>query len=348
MSSISIPITAQTGCQDPVLLNEWHVVGYVTDFVSGELYPVRLLDRELVVWRDEEGTLHIWEDLCIHRGAKLSKGKICNGEVVCPYHGWRYDRDAKCTLIPSAPDEAPMKKARAFPYHVEERYGFAWVCLGVPAREIPAFPEWEQPDYLKVHCGPYEFAANGFRAIENFLDISHFPFVHSGMNGVPDAPDVLPPYSVELTDTGLISSEIRVFQPFGDARGRPVISNYTFCSLRPLVAHFVKRTIDADESGMPLTDDQNFFATLCTAQPVSETRCILRVCAALSVKPAPPPQSVQQRADIIFNQDKEIVETQRPERIPSELRYELHHRSDLMGQKYRAWLRSMDITYGVI
>ena len=348
MTLRSIPVTANDGCQDPVMLNEWHVVGYSSDFELDHLYPITLLERELVAWRDKSGKLHVWEDLCIHRGARLSKGTIRDDHVVCPYHGWRYDCEAKCTLIPAAPHETPMKKATAFPHNVEERYGFAWACIGQPQSGVPVFPEWQDADFLKVHSGPYEFSANGFRAIENFLDISHFPFVHGGMNGLADDPDSLTPYTVEMTDEGLVSSEITVFQPFGDARGMPIISNYTFKSFRPLVAYFSKRTIDASPEGKPLSEKSDYFTTYCTAQPISETQCILRVCAALSVKPAPEEESVRKRADVIFNQDKEIVETQRPERIPSELRYELHHRSDLMGQKYRSWLRSLGITYGVI
>jgi hypothetical protein len=68
----------------------------------------------------------------------------------------------------------------------------------------------------------------------------------------------------------------------------------------------------------------------------------------LNVQPHPDPKSVRDRADVVFNQDREIVETQRPERIPTELRYELHHRTDLMGQRYRSWLRAKGISYGVI
>ena len=74
----------------------------------------------------------------------------------------------------------------------------------------------------------------------------------------------------------------------------------------------------------------------------------MRVCAALNVQPHPDPQTVRDRADVVFGQDRDIVESQRPERIPTELRYELHHRTDLMGQRYRSWLRAKGITYGVI
>lgn len=344
----SRPVTANDGCQDPVLLNDWHVVGFSTDFVPGTIYPVRLLERDLVVWRSESGDIHVWEDLCIHRGARLSKGWIKSDQVVCPYHGWQYDGTGRCTLMPAAPDETPMKKAVAFPHHAVERYGFIWACIGDPAGDIPVLPEWDDDSFLKVHSGPYNYGANGFRAVENFVDASHFPFVHAGLNGVKDAPDKLMPYSVEEVETGLRSSEVRVFQPVGDTSGRPLVAFYTYHTFRPLVAYFSKRIQRADEKGNVISDHSDTFTTFFTVQPVDATHSISRVCASLNVTPHPDPVSVRERADIIFNQDREIVETQRPERIPTELRYELHHRTDLMGQRYRSWLRGKGITYGVI
>lgn len=342
------PITADDGCQDPVLLNDWHVVGYSSDFVAEKIQPVRLLERDLIGWRSADGEIHVWEDLCIHRGARLSKGWIKNDRVVCPYHGWEYDGGGRCTLMPAAPDETPMKKARAFPYLAVERYGFVWVCLGEPTGDIPVFPQWHDPSFMKVHSGPYKYAANGFRSIENFIDASHFPFVHAGLNGVMDNPDRLEQYDVFEDDIGLRSSEIKVFQPWGDARGVPLMAFYTYHTFRPLVAYFSKRTQDSDKAGNIISDKSDLFATFFVCQPVDEKTTIARVCAAMNVSPHPDPQVVRDRADVVFNQDREIVETQRPERIPTQLRYELHHRTDLMGQRYRTWLRAKGITYGVI
>lgn len=352
MSAIPItvhqPITANDGCQDPVLLNDWHVIGFSTDFDAGNIYPVRLLERDLVAWRSADGQIHVWEDLCIHRGARLSKGWIKNDHIVCPYHGWEYDCTGKCTKMPAAPDEAPMKKARAFPYLAEERYGLVWACLGTPSNGIPALPEWDNPDFMKVHSGPYLYGANGFRGLENFLDPTHFPFVHAGLNGVMDNPDKLEPYTVEEDATGLCSSPVKVFQPVGDARGEPIMAWYTYRAFRPLVGYFSKRTQRADAQGNVISDHADTFTTFYTSQVVDEKTSITRIISSLNVKPAPDPEKVIARANVVFNQDREIVETQRPERIPADLRYELHHRTDLMGQRYRSWLRKKGIVYGVI
>jgi phenylpropionate dioxygenase-like ring-hydroxylating dioxygenase large terminal subunit len=172
--------------------------------------------------------------------------------------------------------------------------------------------------------------------------------VHAGLNGVMDNPDQLEPYDVDEVETGLRSSEVKVFQPWGDPRGVPLMAFYTYHTFRPLVAYFSKRTQQADAAGNIVSDRSDLFTTFFAAQPVDETTTIVRVCGALNVQPHPDPKTVRERADVVYGQDREIVESQRPERIPTELRYELHHRTDLMGQRYRTWLRAKGISYGVI
>ncbi|MBE7728296.1 aromatic ring-hydroxylating dioxygenase subunit alpha [Komagataeibacter sp. FXV3] len=334
------------GCQDAALLNDWHVVGFSTDVTPGDLVAVTLMERDLVLWRATDGQVHAWDDLCIHRGARLSKGFVRNDTVICPYHGWTYDGCGTCILIPAAPGEKPMKKARAITHHVHERYGFIWVCTGTPARDIPVFPEWDDPAYQKVNCGPYRFRS-GYRAVENFMDPSHFPFVHAGVNGIYDNPDPIPPYEVEETADGLFTSEVRVTQPYGDPRQVPVIAYYAYKCFRPLVAYFKKRLIISDPARQHEGNEADRFCTYLTAQIVDEQTSIIRICCATNFDPQPTVEDVRRRQDLVYAQDAAIVDTQRPERIPVDLRQELHHRSDLLGQKYRAWIKGMGITYGV-
>ncbi|MFX8289620.1 Rieske 2Fe-2S domain-containing protein, partial [Acinetobacter baumannii] len=77
---------------------------------------VRLLGQDLVLWR-HSGRAVEWLDLCIHRGARLSLGRVTNGELVCPYHGWRYDLDGTCTLLPAQPKTPIPARACAETYH---------------------------------------------------------------------------------------------------------------------------------------------------------------------------------------------------------------------------------------
>ena len=72
-------------------------------------------DRTLFCGDPRDG-VHAWKDLCIHRGAKLSLGRISQSEkgecVVCPYHGWEYNSAGECVRIPAHPDQAPPARAQ--------------------------------------------------------------------------------------------------------------------------------------------------------------------------------------------------------------------------------------------
>jgi phenylpropionate dioxygenase-like ring-hydroxylating dioxygenase large terminal subunit len=335
------------GCQDEVLLNDWHAVAVSEEIVPEQLVPITLLERDLVAWRDSHGELHVWEDLCVHRGARLSKGFIRDDKVICPYHGWNYDGTAKCVLMPAAPTEVPMKKARALAHQVRERYGLVWVCIGQPARDIPAFPEWHDASYKKVICGPYKFRS-GYRAIENFIDPTHFPFVHAGVNGILDAPDPIAPYEVDEDENGLYTSEVRVTQPYGDPRQVPVTAYYAYKCLRPLVAYFKKRVVITDPTRAAEGNPNDRFCTFLAAQQIDPVTSIVRIVCAMNFEPNPSDDDVRRRQDLVYAQDAAIVDTQRPERIPVDLRMELHHRTDLLGQKYRVWMKGMGVTYGTV
>lgn len=351
-ASSSVPLASsldsEIPCRDPTLLDDWHVVGFSRDLVDGQLLPVRLLGRDLVAWRDSNSQVHVWEDLCIHRGARLSKGWIQNDTVVCPYHGWRYDSTAKCVLIPSAPGEVPPKKARAFPYKTVERYGMIWVSVGNPLHDIPVCPEWDARNFRTFHAGPYFFQANGFRAVENFIDATHFPFVHAGLNGVQSEPDRIDTYEVFEDESGLRTSEISVFQPYGDHRKVPVQAGYTYRCFRPLIAYFSKRVTIADPTSRHKSGPEDRFCTFLTAQPVDDVNCIIRLCVSINFGPELTEEDILRRQDQVFEQDRFIVETQRPERIPLDLRMELHHRTDRLGQAYRRWLGQLGVRYGAI
>jgi phenylpropionate dioxygenase-like ring-hydroxylating dioxygenase large terminal subunit len=75
---------------------------------------------------------------------------------------------------------------------------------------------------------------------------------------------------------------------------------------------------------------------------------VIRICTARNFSPELTEADVLRRQDLVYTQDRDIVETQRPERIPLDLRAEIHIRSDRLGQQYRRWLRSFGITYGAV
>ena len=320
---------------DPVMLNEWFMVARASDLADGAVMEARLLGETLVLWR-AGGQVMAWKDLCIHRGSKLSFGWVKDGRIVCPYHGWHYDSRGACTLMPAHPKASPPRKARAITYRAREAYGMIWVSLGAPEHDVPPFPEWHDDAFRTCLAGPYEFRANPFRAVENFLDVSHFPFVHAHLNGDPDDPDVIEDFDVFVDENGLRTSEIMVSQPYGDHRGIPVRAGYTFNCSHPLTGYFSKNT-----------GEGNVFCTFLTVTPIAPDDCLVWPHIAVNFGDQVTDEQIVSRTDAVFTQDKRIVETQRPHEIPLDLREELHVRSDKYCVAYRKWLKDIGVSWGV-
>src|SRR5688572_18561770 len=82
-----------------VLRRYWYCVMPVGLLSEGPR-PFTLLGENIVLWLDGEGKPAAVQDRCCHRTAKLSKGYCEDGNIVCGYHGWTYDRSGKCVRIP--------------------------------------------------------------------------------------------------------------------------------------------------------------------------------------------------------------------------------------------------------
>ena len=322
---------------DPVLFNDWHPVASLDQFTQTPVLAVRLLGRDLVIWKLGERYL-AWQDLCVHRGTQLSLGQIVDGCLECPYHGWTYNAEGACVRIPAHPGQVPPAKAAVQTYHAQVRYDLVWVCLGEPSNDIPPFPEWDAPGFAHAVCGPFpHIRANGPRLIENYLDAAHFPFVHEGVLGDPRQPE-LGDYEARITPNGMgvESDPIAVHQPDPFAGGSGRVT-YTYHAYRPLTAHFTKHMPSAT-NGMVLTvtphDDLD-----CTAWFIVATTARADN-AALKIEYTP-------RIAAIFEEDRAIVESQRPELLPLDLQAELHLKSDRVAIAYRTWLRQLGVRWGV-
>lgn len=317
--------------ESEALKNEWHVVYRSKDLKDGDVVPVRLLGQDLVIWRSA-GRAVAWMDLCIHRGARLSLGRITKDELVCPYHGWRYDLDGKCTLIPAQPKAPIPARACAQTYKCQEKSGFIWVCLGEPTHDVPVHPEWENPDFLKVFTGPYTFKASAPRAVENVIDVSHFPFVHDTMLGQAGDPDEIENYEVEHGEDGLRGGPIVVSQPAGDHRRIPVRSTYRFWVPRPLMPYLMK-SFDAERC----------FSHFMPVTPVEDDVTLMWVLTSANFDKEGGEARITARNADVFGEDIPIVNSQRPAMIPEALRQELHVRADKLSVAYRRWLVDLDI-----
>ena len=142
----------------------WHPVAEAAA-VDGQPVADRLLGQDLVLWRDAAGVVHAWPDQCPHRGAKLSLGRVEQGCLECPYHGWRFDAGGQCVQVPALLDFSPPASHRVTTYEVQEAHGLLFVRLAASRDAMPCFGAEADARLRKLNCGPYEVAASAPRIV---------------------------------------------------------------------------------------------------------------------------------------------------------------------------------------
>jgi phenylpropionate dioxygenase-like ring-hydroxylating dioxygenase large terminal subunit len=173
--------------QQKVLRKFWYALMPMSALDDGP-QPFTLLGENIVVWKGTDGKPAALRDRCCHRTAKLSKGFVENGNIVCGYHGWTYDCSGTCVRIPQSPDTRIPPGARVPAYHCEERYGYVWVALEDPLQPIPYFPEEGASGYRRILQFYEQWNTSPLRVMENSFDNSHFSFVHKANFGMIDNP----------------------------------------------------------------------------------------------------------------------------------------------------------------
>ena len=170
-------------CSNPALRNSWYAVARSID-VGGAPVAVRLLGTDAVLYRGADGVVVAAPDRCPHREAPLSKGSVADGCLTCPYHGWTFGLDGRCVLVPSAADNVPPPpRAHLSTFAADERYGLVWLCVGTPSTTIPHIAEEEDTAFRRINTPVDVWNTSCTRMTDNFLDITHFPFVHTGTFG---------------------------------------------------------------------------------------------------------------------------------------------------------------------
>ncbi|HZE90888.1 MAG TPA: aromatic ring-hydroxylating dioxygenase subunit alpha, partial [Rhizobacter sp.] len=194
----------------------WHPVAESAAVAGAAPLAARLLGQDVVLWRDAAGQAHVFADRCPHRGTRLSLGRVVHAEgkstLECAYHGWQFERQGLCVLTPSLPSFAPPASHRACRYESHEAYGLVWARLLTSDSALPLFEAESDARLRKLLCGPYDVKTSAPRVVENFLDLSHFGFVHDGVLGDRDHL-LMPHYRVETTAHGFVTNGCQAWQP---------------------------------------------------------------------------------------------------------------------------------------
>lgn len=183
--------------------NCWYVAGWDKEVPADGFLARTIINVPLVLWRDNEGRVIVFEDRCCHRGAPLSMGRKEGECVRCMYHGLVFDKTGQCVSAPAQDRIPPKAKVQTFP--VVESHRWIWVWMGDPALADESLisdtqwldhPDWRSKDgYLHYDC-------NYLLITDNLLDFSHLPFLHlTTLGGSPDYAAVLP--KLERLDRGV-------------------------------------------------------------------------------------------------------------------------------------------------
>ncbi len=322
----------------------WHPVAWASD-VTDRPVAARLLDEPLALVR-LGGEVRAFKDLCVHRGTALSLGWVDDERLVCAYHGWTYDPDGVCVRIPSSHGTNIPRKARITSYAAAEHAGLVWVCLGAegggnaaadastgPALPLPEFPEWDDATYRKITIPQYDWHCSAARRVENFVDFSHFAWVHEGILGDRSKPEI-PDHDVIRTDTTLWF-RLGIEEPATAVKGDTDATE----RIKREPSHYTVSMPFTVRLDQPLEGDRHFvlFVASCPLS-ATETRNFTWNARNYDLDPARD-QSFVDFQQLILEQDRVVVESQRPEELPIDLSEELHIKSvDRVSIDYRRWL----------
>lgn len=162
----------------------WYVVALSEQLQGNTVLERTILGEWLAVFRGDDGKPVALRDRCMHRNSRLSKGKICQGKIQCPYHGWVYDKNGKVVAVPAEGKEFKvLDSRRAKTYDTKEQDGYVYVRLANnPSEQFEPFPMpyYGKPGWETVRV-INRFRNNVTNCAENFIDIPHTASVHPGV-----------------------------------------------------------------------------------------------------------------------------------------------------------------------
>lgn len=247
--------------------------------------------------------------------------------------------ETEITLV-GMQDGSISATTNASPLSVKTAYNHVWVSLSDKPRPLFDIPEASEQERRFVPCGVVRVKCSPLRAVENFLDIAHFPFVHTGVLGSEPHTEVYK-YDVEITEdeSEVIASNIKFYQPQASKSAAGGIeTEYTYRVPAAMVALLYKTC-------PPKPAFQDVIALF--VQPIDEETCDVWPWMALYDEESTMADLIQFQ-QLIFLQDRSILENQMPRKLPLDPKLEIPTKADLTSIAYRRWLRKRGAYYGAV
>jgi phenylpropionate dioxygenase-like ring-hydroxylating dioxygenase large terminal subunit len=160
------------------LRNGWYCAGW-SEEVGREPFARTLLGNPVLLFRRQDGTATALSDACPHRFAPLHKGRLEGDRISCPYHGLTFDASGQCVFNPHSDGRIPPA-ARLRVYPLLESQGAVWLWMGDPDLADPT--KIVDLNLVPGHVmhGYLNMKSNYLMVLDNLLDLSHAPYLHSG------------------------------------------------------------------------------------------------------------------------------------------------------------------------
>jgi phenylpropionate dioxygenase-like ring-hydroxylating dioxygenase large terminal subunit len=184
--------------------NAWYIAAWA-DEISEKPLARRICNEPMVLWRDKDGRASALIDMCCHRGAPLSIGKVTDQGLECGYHGLTFSTDGACVLIPGQSRIPERAQVRSFP--IVEQDGFIWLWMGDAEKADPStivrYP-WHNDSVNWPHKHTmYHIKGSAMLMVDNLMDLTHLGYVHGSTIGGNPMTHVDAKMETERTSTGL-------------------------------------------------------------------------------------------------------------------------------------------------
>lgn len=290
--------------------NQWYAIAPEKMVPPGKMMGLKRLGKELLIFQSADKQWGCIEDLCSHRGVRLSAGKLKeDGCVECPFHGLRFDAKGTCTMIPANGKNSLVDdRYKVRSYAIRVQYGIIYVFNGDKEKaigEVPFFTDYLDDTFVYSEIAD-TWDTHYSRAIENQLDVVHLPFVHHNTIGRGNRTLVHGPKTVVIEDTIITSADNEVDQ--GQRQRKP-----QECEINPdlqlrfkypnLWINIIAKKVKVFVYFAPVDDEQvvlylRFYHKITPFKTVNRLIAFFGKYANL----------------IIERQDKRVVITQRPKR----------------------------------
>jgi phenylpropionate dioxygenase-like ring-hydroxylating dioxygenase large terminal subunit len=190
---------------DTGLRNKWYGIcpaGRVADTPVS----IRRWSRDLVLWRDRDGAVHLQDDRCPHRGAPLSIARHDGDRLTCAYHGAEVLGDGTLADLPGDPGCDLVGQCAVKTYPTEEHRGviYAWLDDGLGTVVVPlSLPDRLTSDTYDAFLAYAEWRCPYRYMIDNNMDPMHGAFLHRVSHSMAEGTSEAE-FTTRKTDTGFM------------------------------------------------------------------------------------------------------------------------------------------------